>query len=95
MKKYTLTELVKIAETTHSIELLKLIRDEIDNKIEKLCVEYGVRLVEKPKQKRQIGFKTSWQNKCLGLTKKYNFDIIKLLQKVAKKDIIKFYTKYE
>lgn len=57
MKEKTLTELVKIAETTHSIELLKLIRDEINNKIEKLCVEYGVRLVAKPKQKR-IGFKT-------------------------------------
>lgn len=57
MKKYTLTELVKIAETTHNIELLKLIREEINNKIEKLCVEYGVRLAGKPKQKR-IGFKT-------------------------------------
>jgi hypothetical protein len=56
-KEYTLTELVQIAELTKDIELLKLVKQEIEKKIEVLLIEYGMELVCPPKEKRKIGFK--------------------------------------
>lgn len=54
-QEYTLTELLQIAEQTKNIELLKMIREEINKKIESLCVEYGMQ-VAKPEKKKKIGF---------------------------------------
>ncbi len=56
-EKYTLTELVQLAEKTNDISLLRLIREEINKRIEQLCVTYGQQL-EKPKKviKKKIGF---------------------------------------
>ena len=52
----TLTELIKLAEQTNNINLLKMIKYEIEKKIETLLIEYGKSLVKKPKKKNPIGF---------------------------------------
>ena len=56
MKGMTLTELIKLAEQTNNINLLKMIKYEIEKKIETLLIEYGKSLVKKPKKKNPIGF---------------------------------------
>ena len=56
MKERTLTELIAIAEKTNDINLLKLIKHEIEKKIDELLIEYGKDLVKKPKKKKPIGF---------------------------------------
>lgn len=56
MKGKTITELVKIAEKTNDINLLKLIKYEIEKKIEEKLIELGKEMVIKPKRKNPIGF---------------------------------------
>lgn len=56
MKGMTLTELIKLAEQTNNINLLRNVKYEIEKKIETLLIEYGKSLVKKPKKKNPIGF---------------------------------------